>query len=443
MDAGLSERARLMLVWPVAGFFVVIAFGVGLISMATFDSTQDANVASSVAAGGQTIEVTLGDLFIEPKQLEAAAGSVTFEVTNEGQTEHNFAIEGHGATEMIPPGEAATLQVPSLEAGEYKVICEVPGHAGGGMTATLVVTGDGASTQASGHSKHGMSGMSAQEMVKVDAAVTKSYPAETKGLGGQPLEPERVDGVKVFELTADELRWEVEPGKVLDAMAYNGMLPGPQINADLGDRVRVVLHNKLDQPTTLHFHGVRVPNSMDGVPVITQDPVMPGESFTYEFTLRNSGTHMYHPHFNATEQITEGLLGAFVVHDPSDPEVAVDQTIVLNDGPLGFTINGKGFPATAPIALSQGQTLRLRYMNEGLQIHPMHLHGLVQRVVSKDGYRLSRPYSADTLMVAPGERYDALVKADEPGVWAFHCHILNHVEGPEGMFGMVTAVIVE
>jgi manganese oxidase len=443
MDAALSDRTKLMLVWPVAGFFVVIAFGVGLISMATFDPTQDANATTSAAAGGQTIEVTLGDLFIEPKQLEAVAGAVTFEVTNDGQTEHNFAIEGHGATEMVPPGETATMQVPSLGAGEYKVICEVAGHAGGGMAATLVVTGDAASAQTNDHSSHGMSGMSAREMVKVDSAVTKSYPAKTKGVGGTPLEPEIVDGVKVFELTADEIRWEVEPGKVLDAMAYNGMLPGPQINANLGDRVRVVLHNKLDQPTTLHFHGVRVPNSMDGVPVITQDAVMPGESFTYEFTLKNSGTHMYHPHFNATEQITEGLLGAFVVHDPRDPEVAVDQTIVLNDGPLGFTINGKGFPATAPIALSQGETLRLRYMNEGLQIHPMHLHGLVQRVVSKDGYELPQPYNVDTLMVAPGERYDVLVKADEPGVWAFHCHILNHVEGPEGMFGMVTAVIVE
>lgn len=442
MDATLSDRTKLMLVWPVAGFFVAIAFGIGLISMAAFDADQRA-AAASAGTGGQTIEVTLGDLFIEPTELQAEAGAAIFEVTNDGQTEHNFAIDGHGATEMIPPGETATLQVPSLEAGEYKVICEVAGHAGVGMTATLVVTGDSAGSATGSNSSHGMSGMSAKEMVKVDSAVTKSFPAETTGLGGQPLEPQIVDGVKVFELTADEVRWEVEPGKLLDAMAYNGALPGPQINADLGDRVRVVLHNKLDQPTTLHFHGVRVPNSMDGVPVITQDPVMPGDSFTYEFTIRNSGTHMYHPHFNATEQITGGLLGAFVVRDPRDTEVAVDQTIVLNDGPLGFTINGKGFPATAPIVLTQGETLRLRYKNEGLQIHPMHLHGLVQRVVAKDGYRLPQPYNVDTLMVAPGERYDVLVKADEPGVWAFHCHILNHVEGPEGMFGMVTAVIVE
>jgi manganese oxidase len=380
-----------------------------------------------------------------PKSLQAPAGiPLTFEVTNRGGTEHNFAIEGGPATEMIPPGESATLQVEPLEAGEHTFICQVAGHADGGMRGVLTVTAESVTGgESSGPEGRGMTGMSAQQMVKVDKNVTASFPAETKGLGGQPLDFKMVAGVKVFELTADEVRWEVEPDKVVDAMAYNGTLPGPQITADLGDRVRVILHNKLDQPTTLHFHGVRVPNGMDGVPVITQDPVMPGESFAYEFTLRNSGTQMYHPHFNATEQITKGLLGAVVVRDPRDPDVTVDQTIVLNDGPLGFTINGKGFPATAPIALSRGDTLRIRYMNEGLLIHPMHLHGLVQRVIAKDGYRLENPYKVDTLMVAPGERYDVIVKADTPGAWAFHCHILNHVEGPEGMYGMVTAVIVE
>ena len=446
MDSTLSDQTKLKLVWPVAGFFVVIAFGVGVISMAAFDSDGGTVAASGNVVDGardNVIQVELGDVFIKPERLEAKAGAAGFEVRNTGGTEHNFAIKGEGATDMIPPGESATLRVDSLDAGEYTYVCEVPGHAQGGMTGTLVVSGGGEGAAAPDHSAHGMSGMTPEKMVEVDAAVTSSFPAETKGVGGRPLDFEVVDGVKVFELTADEIKWEVSPGKVFDAMAYNGMLPGPQINADLGDRVRIILQNELDQPTTLHFHGVRVPNAMDGVPVITQDPVMPGDSFTYEFTLRNSGTHMYHPHFNATEQITEGLLGAFVVSDPGDPEVAVDQTLVLNDGPLGFTINGKGFPATAPIAVSQGQTFRVRYMNEGLQIHPMHLHGLVQRVVAKDGYELPQPYRVDTLMVAPGERYDVLVTADEPGVWAFHCHILNHVEGPDGMFGMVTAVIVE
>lgn len=451
MDSGMSDQTKVKLVWPIAGFFVVIAFGVGLISMAAFDASPAVGGSVAASASGQeaddTIEVELGDLFIEPAELTAPAGvPLTFEVTNSGKTAHNFAIQGGPATDMLEGGDSATLEVDALKAGTYTFICEVAGHADGGMKGTLTVSGEGKAASGGMNGMpagHGMSGMSAQKMAEVDAAVTGSFPAETKGAGGQPLDFEMDGGVKVFELTADEVRWEVEPGKVMDAMAYNGMLPGPQINADLGDRVRIVLNNKLDQPTTLHFHGVRVPNDMDGVPHITQDPVMPGESFTYEFELTNSGTHMYHPHFNATEQITEGLLGAFVVSDPKDPEVTRDYTMVLNDGPLGFTINGKGFPATAPIALKQGDTLRIRYMNEGLQIHPMHLHGLVQRVISKDGYPLSAPYDVDTLMVAPGERYDVLVEADAPGVWAFHCHILSHVEGPEGMFGMVTAVIVE
>ena len=141
--------------------------------------------------------------------------------------------------------------------------------------------------------------------------------------------------------------------------------------------------------------------------------------------------------------MTSGLLGAFVVHDPADPPVAVDYTMVLNDGPLGFTINGKGFPATEPIVARLGDTVRVRYLNEGLQIHPMHLHGIAQEVIAKDGYPLPQPYTADTIMVAPGERLDVLVRATEPGTWAFHCHILNHAEGADGMFGMVTAMVVQ
>ncbi|MQB00960.1 MAG: multicopper oxidase domain-containing protein [Actinobacteria bacterium] len=117
--------------------------------------------------------------------------------------------------------------------------------------------------------------------------------------------------------------------------------------------------------------------------------------------------------------------------------------MVLNDGPLGFTINGKGFPATAPFSLGRGETIRIRYMNEGLLIHPMHLHGIPQKVVAKDGHRLPQPYLADTVLVGPGERYDVIVEGSEPGVWAFHCHVLNHAESPNGMFGMVTAMIVE
>lgn len=439
----MNQFNKMMWLLPVAGFFIVVAFGIGVIATAAYNSHNPFGVmtqADGASQGEQFIQVELGDLFIKPAILEASTEPVRFEITNNGKTEHNFSIETIGRTDMIPPGKTATLRLGSLDAGTYTYVCEVAGHAQGGMTGTLTV---GGSSKAADEG-HDMAVMSAEEMVAHDAEVTASFPAETEGSGGKPMKPEITpNGTKVFELTADELSWEVEPGKVVDAMAYNGQIPGPSINADLGDKVRIVLHNKLDQPTTIHFHGLIVPNSEDGVPGITQDAVMPGDSYTYEFTIRNSGTHMYHPHFNAQDQVIKGLLGAFLVRDPRDQVVDVDQTIVINDGPLGFTLNGKGFPATSPIVAGLGDSVRIRYMNEGLLIHPMHLHGLTQTVIAKDGYMLDSPYKVDTLPVAPGERYDVIVKASEPGVWAFHCHILTHVESSEGMFGMVTAMIVE
>ena len=293
------------------------------------------------------------------------------------------------------------------------------------------------------HSAHAT--MSPQEMLDADAARTALFPAKTKGTGGKLLEPTiEADGTKVFELTAEEIKWEIEPGVFKQGMAYNGQIPGPTIKVDLGDKVNIVLENRLgNEPTSLHLHGMTLPNDMDGVPGITQDAILPGDSFTYEFIVRNTGSNMYHSHFMADTQVPKGLLGAFIVADPKDPKVDLDTTMVLNDGPLGFTINGKSFPGTAPIVASKGDLVRIRYMNEGLQIHPMHLHGIPQEVVAKDGHVLDHPYLADTVMVAPGERYDVLVRASEAGTWAFHCHILTHSESAEGMFGMVTAMVVE
>ena len=439
----MSDETRLKLLAPVAGFFVVIAFGVGVIATAALGDNDEGGTATVAAgAAGQTIEVELGDLFIDPSPIQAEPGDITFEVTNGGGTEHNFVVEGLGGTEMIPPGDGATLALKGIAAGEYQYICAVPGHADGGMKGTLIVSEGGTDGAMQAHS--GMSGMNAKQMAVHDAQRTAMFPAETEGQGGVPLKPRVLaDGTKLFRLTASEVEWETEPGKVVQAMAYNGMVPGPELRAELGDRVRIVLRNELSQPTSLHLHGMTVPNDMDGVPAINQDAILPGDSFTYEFTVRNTGSNMYHSHFNAVEQVPGGLLGAFIVSDPEDPESDIDHTMILNDGPLGFTINGKGFPATSPIVAKRGQVVRIRYMNEGLLIHPMHLHGMSQTVVAKDGHLLAQPYEADTILVGPGERYDVLVRATEPGAWAFHCHVLSHAEGPDGMFGMVTAMIVE
>lgn len=268
----------------------------------------------------------------------------------------------------------------------------------------------------------------------------------TQGLGATDLEWQMADGVRVFELTCQAIDWEVAPGQVEEAMSYNGIVPGPTLRVVEGEPVRVVVRNELDQSTGVHWHGQRVPNAMDGVPYLTQPPIEPGGTFTYEFIPAPFGSHMYHSHHNAAEQVGKGLLGALIVEpaDPaSEPAYDRDYLYILNDALGGFTINGKGFPATAAYTASVGERVRFRFMNEGEMVHPIHLHGLTYEIFARDGYPLPQPFRCDTITVAPGERWDAIVVADNPGVWAFHCHILSHAESPQGMFGMVSVLIVE
>ncbi len=291
--------------------------------------------------------------------------------------------------------------------------------------------------------------ITADEMDAMHEEGVKAFPAATEGLGGQPMEFTMDGDVKVYEITCQVVDWEVTPGNRVEAWTYNGVTPGPEIRVAEGDKVRFNVANELPQSTSIHWHGLMVPNSQDGVPYMTQPPIKPGASFTYEFQIRegNAGAHMYHSHHNAAFQVTKGLLGAFIV-EPKDPSTRPaydrDYTIVLNDGPIGgFSLNGKGFPATQPLVVKKGERVLIRYMNEGLMIHPMHLHGMPMTVFAADGYMLPQPYKCDTLNIAPGQRFEAIVEATEPGVWAFHCHILNHAESEHGMFGMVTAMIVE
>jgi FtsP/CotA-like multicopper oxidase with cupredoxin domain len=263
----------------------------------------------------------------------------------------------------------------------------------------------------------------------------------------KPLDYTMDGDVKVFNMVTQEIQWETEPGVSFPAMAYNGMVPGPEIRVTEGDKLRFILKNEMAQSTSIHWHGLRIPNDQDGVPFLTQPLVKSGETYTYEFTAINPGTHMYHSHHNSAEQVTSGLLGAFII-EPKDksrePQVDVEYVWVLNDTTLGFTINGKSFPYTQPVVAKKGQKVRVRYMNEGLMIHPIHLHGVPQLVFAKDGYYLPVPYLCDTLNIAPGERYDVLIDCgDAVGIWAYHCHILTHAESRHGMFGMVTVLIVQ
>ena len=270
--------------------------------------------------------------------------------------------------------------------------------------------------------------------------------------GNVPLAPKVVDGVKVFDLTIEEIDHLIDAKREpIAGLGYNGTWPGPRLTVVEGERVRATFTNRLHETTGVHFHGQRLPNNMDGVPHITQDPIRPGESFTYEFTARTPGSHMYHSHHNATDQVGRGLLGAFIV-EPKDPAqryarlygASQDIIWISNDALGGFTINGRGFPATSPIVATLGETIVVRFMNEGNMMHPWHLHGMPMRVVARDGYPLgSAAFTCDTLGVNPGERWDVVIRCEEPGAWAFHCHILQHAEGPDGMFGMVNALVVQ
>jgi FtsP/CotA-like multicopper oxidase with cupredoxin domain len=261
-----------------------------------------------------------------------------------------------------------------------------------------------------------------------------------------PLKPELVGGVKVFRLTIDEFEQRIdELMPPVAALGYNGQWPGPTIRVNQGDKVRAIFTNNLKETTGVHFHGVEFDDFFqDGVPFVTQKPIVPGEEYAYDFVARNAGSLMYHSHHNATDQVGRGLLGAFVV-DPPKPQVPYDRdyTWISNDSLGGFTINGHGFPATVPVLAAQGEEVLIRFMNEGIMMHPWHLHGMPMHVVARDGWPLgSASFVCDTLGVNPGERYDVLVKAETLGVWAFHCHILPHVEGTDGMFGMVNTLIV-
>jgi FtsP/CotA-like multicopper oxidase with cupredoxin domain len=327
----------------------------------------------------------------------------------------------------------------------------------GGAVAGCVADDSGAQVLKTGAADHSGGTMApnpapvsvaaaAEAMDKMHEAGVKAFPAKTAGKGNQLLEPRIEGGVKIYEVTAKKIRWETMPGQTVEAWAYNEQVPGPQIRVREGDRVRLILKNELSESTAVHFHGVEVPNDQDGVPFITQAPVKPGQTFTYEFTAPNPGSHMYHSHHNAATQVGLGLLGAFII-EPKRPapieKADLDYVLVLNDGMHGYTLNGKSFPATEPVVAKLGQKLRLRFMNEGMMIHPMHLHGMHMTVIAKDGWLQPAPWKCDTLNIAPGERWDVIVNCNNPGTWAFHCHILPHAESDHGMFGMVTALIVK
>lgn len=434
---------------------LVAVMGAAVSILAAVVAIRGGGAAAAAETSQQEGHVSLSEFAISGV-LEFAPGPVLLHVVNDGSQVHNLTVEGGPASPDLSGGESSTLELGDLSAGSLVVFCSIPGHREAGMEATLVVAEGTPTDHTVGHE-----GTDA-DWAELDRVMTESmlaFPAETEGVGNQLLEPEVLaDGTKEFHLTAAITEWEVAPGQMVDAWTYNGMVPAPMIRVDVGDRVRVVLDNQLPMGTDIHWHGVKVPNNMDGVAPITQPLVEPGTTFVYEFTASEPTIAMYHAHHHAQMQVPNGLFGAFIIGDtpvprgqtvsgieiPSDLEVSQEIPMVLNDaGVIGLSLNAKSFPATEPYVGKVGDWVVAHYFNEGLQIHPMHQHQFPQLVFAKDGIPLDHPYWADTVAVAPGERYSVLFLLEDAGVWVWHCHILNHVESDTGMFGMVTAWIVE
>jgi uncharacterized cupredoxin-like copper-binding protein len=387
---------------------VVLAALVALVAAGCSSGAANGSGGEQAAGPAASVDVTLTEFSIAPSTLDVPTGrAITFNVMNHGTVPHTFAVVVDGKTYdsgQIEGGASASLAVPSLAAGTYSAYCSIPGHKDLGMTASVVASDAGAGGGTSVDASADMGGMSsasinAQQMAEMHKAGVDAFLAgkETTTQGGQRLRPTMDGNVKVFNLTVSQVRWEVSKGVVKDAMAFTGMVPGPEIHVSYGDHVRFVVQNQMDQPFVLHFHGMTVPNAVDGVPYVTQDPVMPGQYWTYEFMVKDPpGMYVYHSHFNSTEQVGSGLYGAIII-DPQggrwpypaanvnartgfisfgpSPSIDDSYTMFLGDGPLGYVLNGKSFPATAPLVAKQGDWVLLHLANDGSLLHPMHLHG--------------------------------------------------------------------
>lgn len=434
----------------------VAALSVLLATCANDDPIAGEFAADDIADDAIVPLVDLSEFTITG-DLTVPAGQIVMDVLNEGNAIHNLQLTGGPKTVDLTAGQGAFLDLGELGPGTYELFCDLPGHRESGMISTLEVVGGAEaesitlSTERSDVVDWGMMDMAMIESMML-------FPAETEGTGNQILEPNILpDGTKEFDLTVAITPWEVSPGQIVDAWTYNGMVPGPEIRIEVGDNIRVNVQNDLPAATDIHWHGIQTPNDQDGVAPYTQDVIQSGDSYVYEFTAQRQSLGMYHAHIHGQMAIPNGLFGVFTIGDvplprgqtiggnliPEDLEVTREIPMVLNDaGVIGYSLNGKSFPATEPYVVEQDDWLLISYYNEGLQIHPMHLHQFPQLVVAKDGFPLDNPYYADTVNVAPGERYTVLVNPTDLGTWVWHCHILTHVEREEGMFGMVTALVV-
>jgi FtsP/CotA-like multicopper oxidase with cupredoxin domain len=271
-----------------------------------------------------------------------------------------------------------------------------------------------------------------------------------------------------FEMTIEDTRINLVDNQDFHTFAFDGQVPAPLFHVKEGDEVTVNVTNLTTLPHTIHWHGLLQKGTWrnDGVPNITQDAIKPGDTFTYKFVAEPAGTMWYHCHVNVNEHVAmRGMWGPLIIDRqkplPIEKRVTKDFILMFSDwaskwadkpgygGVPGdvydyFTLNGKSYPDTQPIKVRKGDFIRLRLIGAGEFVHSIHIHGHVFKVAFKDGHPLPNPYDADTISVAPGERYDIFIDADNPGIWMVHDHVDSHtVNGDKPMGGIMTVIQYE
>ena len=271
-------------------------------------------------------------------------------------------------------------------------------------------------------------------------------------LNGSSLPWKMDNGVKVFHLVAEPVKREFAPGMLVNCWGYNGSTPGPTIEAVEGDRVRILVTNRLPEHTTIHWHGIFLPNGMDGVGGLTQPHIKPGETYVYEFTLRQNGSFMYHPHADEMVQAAVGMMGMFIIHPkvPREPRVDRDFCFMLHAWDIDpgtyiakpmtmtefnlWTFNSRVFPGIDPLVVRKGDRVRIRIANMSMHDHPIHIHGFSFTVTETEGGQVPKAAQIPeaTVNVAVGAIRAMEFLADEPGDWPLHCHKSHHTMNAMG-----------
>lgn len=373
-------------------------------------------------AAGVLIAALYGDFMMSSKNMNSATMPEMQMSSNHKSTMPGVQMGGNNEPMPVSSLPAAPIQTPTQMNGLV-------------MPPGMIMT--------PGMSMEAMEDMAAVDLTKI------AYTAPADARGDRTLTPKIENGVKVFNLDVSLIKWNILPDKQVAAYAFNRQVPGPRIHVTQGDRVRLVVKNNLPEPTTVHWHGLILPNNMDGPANVTQKPIAPGTSYTYEFTVQQPGTYFYHSHKDIDRQQTLGMYGAFIVDPKVSPKIpAYDKDVVIQlqewtfkegytfpampmEGllPNFFTINGKAYPSTETINAKVGEKIRFRFIgSNNAFIHPMHIHGGPFKIIATDGNLapISAQIEKDTINVAPGERYDVIWTARQKGKWLLHCHIAHH-----------------